>query len=93
MLKLNYFFAVLASVLLLSACSDNDDGTTGGSQIVLYDNSFNIGSGVIWQGNPYSIVNTVPYIWQDTYTNDNGETVTDNIEGFTVSDKATQLGK
>lgn len=92
MLKLNYFFAVLASALLLSACSDNDDGTTGSSQIVLYDNAFNIGSAVIWQGNPYSIVNTVPYIWQDIYTNDNGETVTDNIEGFTVSDKATQLG-
>lgn len=90
--KLNCFLAVLASALLFSACSDNDDASVGSSRIVLYDNQFNVGSGVIWQGNPYSIVSTVPYVWKDTYVNDKGETVTDNVEGFTVSDNATQLG-
>ena len=79
MLKFNYLLAILASVLLLGSCSDNDDGNSY-AQIVLYDNHFNVGSAVIWQGNPYSIANTVPYIWKDTYTNDNGETVTDENE-------------
>lgn len=93
MRKHNNLLACLASLLLLSAssCSDNSDvGNT--SQIVLYDNGFNIGSGVIWQGNPYTIANTQPYIWQDTYVNEQGVTVTDNVEGFTVSDNTTQLG-
>lgn len=90
--KLNCFLAVLTSALLFSACSDSDDATVGSSRIVLYDNSFNVGSGVIWQGNPYSVVNTVPYVWKDTYVNDKGETVTDDVEGFTVSDNTTQLG-
>ena len=93
MRKHNNLLACLASLLLLSAssCSDNSDvGNT--SQIVLYDNGFNIGSGVIWQGNPYTIANTQPYIWQDTYVNEQRVTVTDNVEGFTVSDNTTQLG-
>lgn len=91
MLKFNYLLAILASVLLLGSCSDNDDGNSN-AQIVLYDNHFNVGSAVIWQGNPYTIANTVPYIWKDTYTNDNGETVTDEVEGVTVSDKSAQYG-
>ncbi len=85
-------FACLASLLmLLVGCSDNNDATNS-SQIVLYDNAFNVGSAVIWQGNPYTIANTQPYIWHDTYVNDQGVTVTDDVEGITVSDNSTQLG-
>ena len=89
MMKYNHL--LFTSLLLLSACSDNDDiGNT--SQIVLYDNAFNVGSAVIWQGNPYTIANTKPYIWKDTYVNDKGETVTDEVEGITVSENTKQLG-
>lgn len=85
-------FACLASLLmLLVGCSDNNDATNS-SQIVLYDNAFNVGSAVIWQGNPYTIANTQPYIWHDTYVNDQGVTVTDDVEGITVSDNSTLLG-
>lgn len=92
MLKFNYLLAAFASVMLLGSCSDSDNDTSGGSQIVLYDNPFDIGSGVIWQSNPYTLVKTVPYIWKDTYVNDKGQTVTDDVEGITVSDQTTQLG-
>ncbi len=91
MTKLNHLLAGVASLLLFAACSNNDDLDTA-SQIVLYDNAFNIGSGVIWQGNPYTIANTQPYTWHDTYVNDQGVTVTDDVEGITVSDNSTQLG-
>lgn len=91
MKKTNRLLAGLASLLLLSACSDNDD-IASSSQIVLYDNAFNIGSAVIWQGTPYTVANTKPYIWKDTYVNDQGVTVTDEVEGITVSESTTQLG-
>ena len=92
MRQLNHLLAVIATVLLLTACHDDSDDIAAGRRIVLYGNAFNIGSAVIWQGNPYTIANTVPYVWKDTYTNEQGITVTDEVEGITVSDRSTQLG-
>lgn len=91
MLKFRFLLTILVSTLLFVSCADKNDDIYS-SQIVLYDNHFNVGSAVIWQGNPYTIANTKPYIWKDTYINNNGEVVTDEVEGVTVSDKSIQLG-
>lgn len=85
--------AILLGLLpFFYACSDDDGDNFSGSNIQMYGNKFNIGSGVIWKSSPHVLVSTVPYVYKDTYTNDNGEEVTDEVQGFTASDDRKEVG-
>lgn len=89
--KLGQLFIALMALLALHACSGSDE-VESTSNIYLYGNTFDIGSGVIWQGNPYKISSTMPCTWIDTYTNSQGTAVSDEVEGFTASDEVIEAG-
>lgn len=83
----------LFAMSMLYSCSDDDDVVTNEeSYISMYGIEYNIDSGVIWENNPHNLVTTVPYIYKDTYTADDGTEVTDEVEGFTFSSDSKQVG-
>lgn len=90
---IRYLAIVIGLLPFLCACSDesNDDHSTS-STLQMYGNNFTIGSGVIWKNNPHVLVSSVPYTYKDTYINDDGQEVTDEITGFTASDTRKEVG-
>ena len=58
----------------------------------MYGAKYAIDYGVIWQNNPNVVVSTIPFSWQDVYVNENGEEISDLVEGFTVGNEKIETG-
>lgn len=77
----------------LTSCSANDDGMdSNASSLQVYGLQYNLASGVIWKNNPNILISTEPYIYQDTYADEQGNLKTDKIEGFTVGNTRKETG-
>ena len=74
-------------------CSDSDGDALSPERVIrLYGRSYNLQSGVIWQSNPNMVVSSEPYVYEDVYVNDEGEQVTDRVEGVCPGDDQTETG-
>lgn len=86
---------LISSMLLALLCfwsCDKEDGLDPSAMLQMYGRQYNVTDGVIWENNPTSIYSTKPYVYTDIYVNESGETVTDNVEGFTIGDGQVKLG-
>lgn len=72
-------------------CSDDDDVVPKG-MLQIYGREYHLTSGVIWQNNPNVIASTVPYVWEDKYENEEGEEVSDRVEGFETGEDRMETG-
>ena len=77
---------------LLYACSSSDDEIPTDRLLQMYGAKYAIDYGVIWQNNPNVVVSTIPFSWQDVYVNENGEEISDLVEGFTVGNEKIETG-
>ena len=74
-------------------CSDSDGDALSPERVIrLYGRSYNLQSGVIWLSNPNMVVSSEPYVYEDVYVNDEGEQVTDRVEGVCPGDDQTETG-
>ena len=80
----------MLGLLPLSSCSDDDDG--GETNITVYGQPYELTSGVFYENSPYVERTTVPYVFEDVYQNEGGETITDRVEGFTVGSDMKEFG-
>ena len=74
--------AIVWGLLCLASCSADDDGPDLAKRITVYGSSFDLSTGICWQGNPYVVRSRVPFIFEDVYTNAAGDEVRDEVEGF-----------
>ncbi len=61
-------------------------------KVNIYGRDYPIGLAVLWQNNPRMIFTQVPYSFVDSYTDENGNPITETIEGLTCLDDINILG-
>ena len=83
---------VFLSALALNACSDSDDGMNDSAILEMYGQQYELKEGVIWENTPNWVVEQKEYVYDDTYENQDGEIVTDQVKGFTIGDNAIETG-
>lgn len=84
--------AIALGLLCLCSCSDDDDGLDMSKSITVYGRQYELANVIAWQSNPYVMRSTIPYIFEDTYENEAGEMVTDEVEGFTEGPDTKEFG-
>lgn len=83
----------LGTCLCIGACSDKDDGTVTTSSVLhVYGQNYNLNSGVIWKNNRNVMISTVPYVYKDTYINEEGQQQTDEITGYSAGRDRQETG-
>lgn len=92
MKKSVYLFSLMLSILLCFWACNNDDGVDPSALLQMYGRQYKVESGVIWRNNPKEVASKVPYIYEDTYTNKEGQTVTDKVTGFSVGTEVKKMG-
>lgn len=83
--------AVISALSVLMSCSDNEETRTDYT-MEIYGQSYPMTSGAIWQSSTYYVADKVEYIFRDTYENSDGVMVTDEVKGYTMSDKTVVAG-
>lgn len=61
------------------------------ASLQIYGKTYDVQTGIIWQSNPYTSYERVPYIWEDVYE-ENGTQTTDKVEGFVSSTESKSSG-
>lgn len=84
--------AIALGLSCLGSCSDDDDGLDLNKSVTVYGEQYELGEVIAWESNPYVLRTTVPYIFEDTYTNGGGETVTDEVVGFIEGEGSNEYG-
>lgn len=82
------------SISLLSAllCSCNEEEDAGiDANLQIYGMTYEVGTGIVWQSNPYRTYERVPFYWDDTF-DENGQQVVERVEGFYASEQAKESG-
>lgn len=94
MKKRMYLVGVIAwGLLCLASCSDDDDdGPDLTKSITVYGSSYDLATGICWQGNPYVVRSTVPFIFEDVYSDDSGNEVIDEVVGFAEGPDTQEFG-
>lgn len=83
----------LGTCLCVGACSDKDDGTDMTTSVLqVYGQNYNLNSGVIWKNNRNVMISTVPYVYQDTYINEEGQQQTDEVIGYSAGKDREETG-
>lgn len=84
---------VLGICLFLGACSEDKKGPEViPSTVNMYGKDYNLQSGVIWKNNRNVIITKEDYTFEDTYTNEEGQQVTDQVKGFAAGKDITVTG-
>lgn len=86
--KMSTLWLVLA---LFSSC-DDDDGNNFQSNLQIYGLPLELSSGVIRHGNTNQFYTREEYIFEDTYTDSQGQQTTDKVEGFKAGDEEFNTG-
>lgn len=95
LMKRKIYFILWISILSVcsGACSDNEDEPINiSSQLQVYGLQYPLSSGVIWKNNANILTTNEAYVYYDTYTDANGQTITDEVVGFTSSQGRTETG-
>lgn len=87
LLKMSTLWLVLA---LFSSCED--DGNKPEYNFRMYGLPLELSSGVIWHGNNYKFFSREDYVFKDTYVNEQGQEVTDEIKGFRAGKEQFETG-
>lgn len=77
-------------LVLFSSCED--DGNKPEYNFRMYGLPLELSSGVIWHGNNYEFFSREDYVFKDTYINEQGQQVTDEVKGFRVGKDEFETG-
>lgn len=75
--------SIVSMGLFLGSCSEDKKGPEIiPSTINMYGKDYNLQSGVIWKNNRNVVISREDYTYEETYINEDGQEVTDQIKGF-----------
>lgn len=90
--KLLLLCAVMSALGLTTSCSDKTEEEVIRYTMNIYGLSYTMTSGALWESTMNIVSSKVEYIHYDTYENDEGEEVTDEIVGFKMGDETFTTG-
>lgn len=88
----NYLWVGLALLFLSSCNNDDKEMIDANMSISIHGLKYNVEQGVIWHSDNNSVVEFAEYIFNDTYVNGDGDTVTDKIKGLSVDGETGKSG-
>ncbi|MEG0796552.1 MAG: hypothetical protein RR397_08640 [Odoribacter sp.] len=83
---------LLLALLCFYSCSDSEDDFNSSAAMQIYGRPYHLTNGVIWKNNPNILTSTLPYVYKDIYTNEEGVEVTDEVTGFTIGKDRFETG-
>lgn len=87
------YLRVALSIVLLSSCSDDGgDDLNPKAAFSIYGLDYALESGVLWHGDNNFVANKIEYTFLDVYTDSEGNTVEDDIKGFSLDGSVNQVG-